>query len=71
MVNQNLREMNIDFVPVNSDGTKDFSMVKEGEVVILPAFGASIEEMDLLESKKCEIVDTTCPWVSRVWRSRG
>lgn len=67
VVNQNLREMNIDFVPANSDGTKDFSMVKEGEVVILPAFGASIEEMDLLESKKCEIVDTTCPWVSRVW----
>ncbi len=59
--------MNIDFIPVDVDGTKDYSLVKEGEVVILPAFGASVEEMNLLESKKCEIVDTTCPWVSRVW----
>jgi 4-hydroxy-3-methylbut-2-en-1-yl diphosphate reductase len=67
VVNQNLREMNIDFVAVRGDGTKDFSQIKEGEVVILPAFGASVEEMELLESKKCEIVDTTCPWVSRVW----
>ncbi|MBC7996892.1 MAG: 4-hydroxy-3-methylbut-2-enyl diphosphate reductase, partial [Leptolyngbya sp.] len=67
VVNQNLREMNIDFVPVREDKTKDFSLIKQGEVVILPAFGASVEEMDLLESKDCEIVDTTCPWVSRVW----
>jgi 4-hydroxy-3-methylbut-2-en-1-yl diphosphate reductase len=67
VVNQNLREMDINFVPVREDKSKDFSLIKEGEVVILPAFGASIEEMDLLESKQCEIVDTTCPWVSRVW----
>ncbi|MBA3858780.1 MAG: 4-hydroxy-3-methylbut-2-enyl diphosphate reductase [Cyanobacteria bacterium PR.3.49] len=67
VVNQNLREMQIDFIAAKEDGSKDFSPVKEGEVVILPAFGASVEEMELLESKKCEIVDTTCPWVSRVW----
>ena len=67
VVNQNLRQMNIDFVDVKKDGSKDFSPVQEGDVVILPAFGASVEEMELLESKKCEIVDTTCPWVSRVW----
>ncbi|HEY9788414.1 MAG TPA: 4-hydroxy-3-methylbut-2-enyl diphosphate reductase, partial [Candidatus Obscuribacterales bacterium] len=59
--------MRIDFVPVRADGTKDFSEIGEGEVVILPAFGASVEEMQLLESRRCEIVDTTCPWVSRVW----
>ena len=35
--------------------------------MILPAFGASIEEMGRLEEYNCEIVDTTCPWVSRVW----
>jgi 4-hydroxy-3-methylbut-2-enyl diphosphate reductase len=59
--------MQIDFVPISGDGIKDFSQVKEGEVVILPAFGASVQEMQLLEEKRCEIVDTTCPWVSRVW----
>jgi 4-hydroxy-3-methylbut-2-enyl diphosphate reductase len=67
VVNNNLRAMNIDFVPVAIDGIKDFSGIKEGEVVILPAFGASVQEMQLLEEKQCEIVDTTCPWVSRVW----
>lgn len=67
VVNNNLRNMNIAFVPVQADGSKDFSGIKKGEVVILPAFGASVQEMQLLEAKECEIVDTTCPWVSRVW----
>jgi 4-hydroxy-3-methylbut-2-enyl diphosphate reductase len=67
VVNRHLREMRIGFVPVNDDGTKDFSCINAGDVVILPAFGASVQEMELLESYNCEIVDTTCPWVSRVW----
>ena len=36
-------------------------------MVILPAFGASLEEMELLDSKGVTTVDTTCPWVSKVW----
>ncbi len=67
LVNNKLRQMDIGFVPVDKSGNKDFSGISPGDVVILPAFGASIEEMHLLESKSCEIVDTTCPWVSRVW----
>jgi 4-hydroxy-3-methylbut-2-enyl diphosphate reductase len=67
LVNVNLRQMNISFVPIINNDIKDFSCIGDGDVVILPAFGASIEEMKLLESKNCEIVDTTCPWVSRVW----
>ena len=35
--------------------------------MILPAFGASLEEMELLDSKGVTTVDTTCPWVSKVW----
>ena len=67
VVNNNLREMQIDFVPVTAGGEKDFSGIGDGEVVILPAFGASVQEIERLESKHCRIVDTTCPWVSRVW----
>ncbi len=67
VVNSNLRAMQINFVPVTAEGVKDFSEIQQGEVVILPAFGASVQEMQLLEQKRCEIVDTTCPWVSRVW----
>lgn len=67
-VNQRLREMNVSFIAVNN-GQKDFSVVGEGDVVILPAFGASVSEMQLLNDRGCTIVDTTCPWVSKVWNS--
>lgn len=66
IVNNNLKLMGIQFIEEN-DGLKDLSVVQEGDVVILPAFGASVEEMRQLELRHCEIVDTTCPWVSRVW----
>ena len=67
-VNQRLREMNVQFIKVEAD-KKDFSVVDSGDVVILPAFGASVQEMQLLNEKGCKIVDTTCPWVSKVWNT--
>lgn len=66
-VNAKLKEMEVQFVPVKEDGTKDFSGVNAGDVVILPAFGASIQETQLLDRLGSKIVDTTCPWVSKVW----
>jgi 4-hydroxy-3-methylbut-2-en-1-yl diphosphate reductase len=68
-VNQNLREMNVEFIPVAAGGQKDFSVVENADVVILPAFGASVQEMQTLNDKGCTIMDTTCPWVSKVWNS--
>ena len=67
-VNQDLRDMEVGFIAVEK-GQKDFSVVDSGDVVILPAFGASVQEMQLLNDKGCKIVDTTCPWVSKVWNT--
>ncbi len=67
-VNQRLREMNVNFIQVEN-GVKNFNIIDRGDVVILPAFGASVQEMQLLNDKGCTIVDTTCPWVSKVWNT--
>lgn len=66
-VNAKLKEMEVQFVPVADDGTKDFSEIAKGDVVILPAFGASVQETQLFDRLGSKIVDTTCPWVSKVW----
>ncbi|MBD2666633.1 4-hydroxy-3-methylbut-2-enyl diphosphate reductase [Richelia sinica] len=67
-VNQRMQEMEVKFIPVENN-QKDFSVVDSGDVVILPAFGASVQEMQILHNKGCKIVDTTCPWVSKVWNT--
>ena len=69
-VNQRLRDMNVQFIEVENE-VKNFEPIANGDVVILPAFGASVQEMQLLNDRGCTIVDTTCPWVSKVWNTVG
>ena len=72
-VNENLKNMKVEFIEKNptvaNPNAKNFETVGEGDVVILPAFGASFEEMSYLDQKNVEVVDTTCPWVSKVWNT--
>lgn len=67
-VNEKLQAMDVKFMD-GKKGPKNFDAVGSGDVVILPAFGATIQEMQLLDEKKVQIVDTTCPWVSKVWNA--
>ena len=50
-VNDRLTEMNVGLIEKLGEGKKDFDVVEDGDVVILPAFGASHEEMDFLDKK--------------------
>jgi 4-hydroxy-3-methylbut-2-en-1-yl diphosphate reductase len=66
-VNSNLRAMGIEFLmPV--DGKIDFSRVKPEDVVILPAFGVTIHDFEILREVGCVMVDTTCGSVLNVWK---
>ncbi|KAK6143491.1 hypothetical protein DH2020_023839 [Rehmannia glutinosa] len=65
-VNQRLEEMEVKNIPLDN-GKKQFDVVDKDDVVVLPAFGASVDEMFILSEKNVQIVDTTCPWVSKVW----
>lgn len=67
-VNDLLGGMDIKFIEKDDSAMgKRFDTIGEGDVVILPAFGASLEEMQYLDAKGVTTVDTTCPWVSKVW----
>lgn len=62
---QRLEEMEVQNIPLEQ-GQKQFDVVNKGDVVVLPAFGAAVEEMWTLSDRSVQIVDTTCPWVSKV-----
>ena len=66
-VNKMLENSGIEFIEKLPDGGKRFDAVEEGDVVILPAFGATLAEMQHFDEIGVTTVDTTCPWVSKVW----
>src|SRR5207247_669411 len=49
-------------------GQIDFSGVKTEDVVILPAFGVTIRDFEILRQIGCVLVDTTCGSVLNVWK---
>jgi 4-hydroxy-3-methylbut-2-enyl diphosphate reductase len=48
-VNDRLADMKVNMIEKLGEGKKNFDVIKEGDVVILPAFGASFEEMEYFD----------------------
>ncbi|MEO0413483.1 MAG: 4-hydroxy-3-methylbut-2-enyl diphosphate reductase [Verrucomicrobiota bacterium] len=66
-VNAQLRSMDIVSLPWK-EITEHYDDLGEGDVVIVPAFGAPVDYIEKIESQGASIVDTTCGDVMKVWR---
>ena len=71
IVNADLKAHGIQFIQ-QTDGTQliDWSEIKKGDIVLIPAFGTTIETKKILTQKGIEYdtFDTTCPFVELVWK---
>ncbi len=66
-VNDQIRNMGIRFLS-GKEKTADINELTEGDLVIIPAFGAEMATMQALENKGCQFIDTTCGDVMSVWK---
>jgi 4-hydroxy-3-methylbut-2-enyl diphosphate reductase len=69
-VNADLQSRGIKFI-ADTDGTQfiPWEQIREEDIVIIPAFGTTIEIENFLVSKNIEVqkYNTTCPFVEKVW----
>lgn len=70
-VNKDLTERGVQFLQ-DTHGKQliPFDVLTSDDIVMIPAFGAPLPLLSLLESKaiKTEAYNTTCPFVERVWK---
>jgi 4-hydroxy-3-methylbut-2-enyl diphosphate reductase len=67
-VNQKLRDMGVRFLARGETGDFDFAPISPNDVVILPAFGVTVNDFERLRAIGCVLVDTTCGSVLNVWK---
>jgi 4-hydroxy-3-methylbut-2-enyl diphosphate reductase len=67
-VNSRLHEMGIEFIDCSPDNLSRFDSVTKDDIVMVPAFGAPMNEYRELQDKGCMVVDTTCGSVVAVWK---
>ena len=68
-VNERMLEMGIQFLFGRYADGGGYDAVSRDDVVILPAFGLPIEDMERLRKIGCDLVDTTCGSVIVVWKN--
>jgi 4-hydroxy-3-methylbut-2-enyl diphosphate reductase len=67
-VNHRLKEMGIEFIYPETDSHFTFDHVTADDVVIIPAFGVTLNDFNRLKGIGCVLVDTTCGSVLVVWK---
>lgn len=67
-VNHKLASMGVRFLHRDEAGEFDFGSITAEHVVILPAFGVTIQDFTALRAKGAVLVDTTCGSVLNVWK---
>ena len=65
-VNALLRQAGVGFL---SDPGQSVEQVDAADVVILPAFGVSVDALQQLDRRGCTLIDTTCGSVLNVWKA--
>ena len=68
-VNKSLIEMGMRFVNGKFSCGKTYDDLKAGDVVIIPAFGVTVQDLGKLQARGVVLVDTTCGSVLNVWKS--
>jgi 4-hydroxy-3-methylbut-2-enyl diphosphate reductase len=70
-VNADLESKGIKFI-MDTHGNQfvDWDELRADDIVIIPAFGTTVEIMELLSSKDIQVekYNTTCPFVEKVWK---
>jgi 4-hydroxy-3-methylbut-2-en-1-yl diphosphate reductase len=65
-VNDKLRAAGIRFL---TDAGEDAARLGPDDVVILPAFGVTVSDLQRFQDQGCTLVDTTCGSVLNVWKN--
>jgi 4-hydroxy-3-methylbut-2-enyl diphosphate reductase len=68
-VNGRIQALGIEILPDHRIPEERYAGVEAADVVILPAFGVPVRELQHLRTKGCVLVDTTCGSVLNVWKN--
>jgi len=67
-VNAKLRDMGVQCLSHPAGAEFDMGGITPDDVVILPAFGVTVQDFERLRAIGCVLVDTTCGSVLNVWK---
>jgi 4-hydroxy-3-methylbut-2-enyl diphosphate reductase len=68
-VNERLIELGMRFLFGRYACGKKVEELGDGDVVLIPAFGAQVKELERLKERGCILVDTICGSVLNVWKN--